>query len=84
MATLQQADLDALTAEIQRDNQTGTLVGMLKTDLAAAVSAADTWASSNAASFNSALPVTARNNLTTTQKALLLMYVVQMRFVKGV
>jgi hypothetical protein len=50
----------------------------------AAVNAADAWVDSNAASFNAALPVAARNGLTSSQKARLLMFVVSQRFLAGV
>ena len=50
-----------------------------KADLQAAVTASDAWVDSNSASFNSALPVAARNNLTTSQKSLLLVAVILMR-----
>lgn len=54
--------------------------GMTKTDLRAAVDAADSWADSNAASFNSALPATFRTNANNSQKALLLALVVLARY----
>lgn len=54
--------------------------GLTKTDLQAAVNAADDWADANAASFNSALPTTFRNNATSAQKALLLAVVVLARY----
>jgi hypothetical protein len=69
-----QSDLSA-----QRE-QFGSLT---KADIRAAVDAADTWASTNAAAFNTALPVAARNGLTAPQKALLLSMVVQRRWVTG-
>ena len=46
----------------------------------AAVDAADDWANSNAASFNTALPTAFKNNATAGQKALLLAVVVLARF----
>lgn len=55
-------------------------VAITKTDLRAAVDAADAWADSNAASFNAALPAAARNGLTAKQKAAILMYVVARRW----
>lgn len=55
-------------------------VGVNKTDLRAAVDAADTWVDNNAASYNSALPTTFRTNATQNQKSLLLVAVVLMRF----
>lgn len=53
---------------------------IVKSDLLAAVQAADSWADTNAASYNTALPVAARNNLTANQKALLLAVVVLARY----
>lgn len=48
------------------------LVGCTKADLQAAVNAADDWADTNAASYNSALPAAFRTNATVAQKAFLL------------
>lgn len=56
------------------------VAGITKTDLQAAVNAADDWAGANAASYNSALPATFRNNATTAQKAVLLAVVVLARY----
>ncbi len=53
---------------------------LTKDDIEAAVNATDDWADSNAASFNSALPVTFRNNATNGQKSLLLAVVILMRY----
>ncbi len=50
-----------------------------KTDLRAAVDAADTWIDSNASSFNTALPVAFRTNASLAQKTLLLCYVAMRR-----
>lgn len=61
-------------------NRLETIAGITKTDLQAAVTAADDWADANAASFNSALPATFRNNATSGQKALLLAVVVLARY----
>lgn len=44
---------------------------LTKSDLQAAVNATDDWIDQAAASFNTALPTTARNQLTATQKTLL-------------
>lgn len=57
--------------------------GITKADLQAAVNAADSWANSNASVYNLALPTAARNNLTSAQKARLLMYVVRKRWLSG-
>ena len=65
-------------ADLMRRGETyGTL---LKPDLRAAVDAVDVWIDDNTASYNSALPLPARTELTAKQKALLLMAVVQRRF----
>lgn len=83
MAVLSDQDRADTAAEGMRDNRLGTLTNMLKTDWRAAVDAADTWLNSNATSFNNALPVTARTNMTSTQKALLLMFVISKRYLSG-
>ncbi|HLE04992.1 MAG TPA: hypothetical protein VI729_10340 [Anaerolineales bacterium] len=51
-----------------------------KVNLRAAINATDAWIDSNAASFNAALPLPARTQLTVAQKALMLAAVVLMRF----
>jgi hypothetical protein len=56
---------------------------LIKSDLRAALNAADGWVEDNKASFNSALPSAAQSGLTASQKAELLMYVVQKRFNVG-
>jgi hypothetical protein len=56
---------------------------VVKADLQAAVAAVDDWVVANAASFNTALPLAARNGLTAAQKARLLMYVVKRRYETG-
>ena len=63
-----------------RPRQGETLAALTKADLQAAVDAADDWANSNAASFNTALPSAFKNNATAGQKALLLAVVVLARF----
>jgi hypothetical protein len=81
MAVLPDADRVALWAEFMRDQSASrTPMGLTKADLRAAVDAADAWADSNAASFNTALPQPARNALTAKQKALLLMVVIRRRW----
>lgn len=44
-------------------------------DMAAAVAAVDTWATSNAAAYNTALPDPFKSTATQAQKALILAYV---------
>jgi len=51
----------------------------LSADLLAAVAATDNWIDSNAASYNSALPITFRNNATLVQKTMLFCVVALMR-----
>jgi hypothetical protein len=55
-----------------------------KSDLQAAVNAADTWIENNQSNYNTALPDAARNNLTATQKTLMFCCVALMRVDPGV
>lgn len=64
-------------AEIMRKAEE---IGIVKTDLRAAVNDADQWASDNAASYNAALPLPARTSLTTSQKAFILVKVLERRY----
>lgn len=82
MAVLSDADRLRIRNGLMRywSNLQETVAGITKTDLKAAVDAADSWVDSNAASYNSALPATFRNNATTGQKSLLLVGVVLLRF----
>lgn len=81
MAVLSVADRQAISAKIMRDGSSvQDTYALLKTDLRAAVDAADAWVDANAASYNSALPLTARGALTVRQKALLLAYVILRRY----
>lgn len=52
---------------------------LLKADIQAAVNAADTWASVNAAAFNTALPLAFRTAAAADQKSRLLELVIVMR-----
>ena len=54
--------------------------GLTKDALRAAVDAADDWVDANAAAFSAALPQPARGVLTASEKAALLMFVVQKRY----
>ena len=54
--------------------------GLSKADLDAAITATDNWIDTNAAAFNTALPVAARTTLTVAQKAELFMRVALKRF----
>ncbi len=78
MAVLADGERFGTWAELMRREEAyGTL---LKPDLRAAVDAADDWVEANSASFNTAIPLPARSELTARQKALLLMAVVNRRF----
>jgi hypothetical protein len=85
MAVLGSSDRIGIGAALQSDaSQAREAFGaVVKADIQAAVAAADDWAVANAASFNSALPLAARNGLTAAQKARLLMYVIRRRYETG-
>lgn len=53
--------------------------GITKADVRAAVDAADDWADTNQTSFNNALPAAFKTAASTTQKTVLLMYVLMRR-----
>jgi hypothetical protein len=83
MPVLDEASRAALWAEFMRDD-TGSFGSVTKADLRAAVDALDTFLNTNAAAVNNAIPQPARSELTTRQKAMLLMYVISRRFKMGV
>lgn len=76
----------ALTAQQSREAAIAVvkaepgLETMSKTDLVAAVVAADAWATTNAASYTAALPLPFRTTSTAAQKAALLSYVALRRW----
>jgi hypothetical protein len=81
MAALPNQDrVDLWKAFMQNESAEHNTLSLIKTELRAAVDAADAWADANAASFNSAIPLPARSALTTQQKALLLMFVIRRRW----
>lgn len=82
MAVMTDPNRAACWADFMR-SETGTFGAMTKADLRAAIDAADQWCSDNAASFNLALPLTARTVLTATQKARLLAAVILKRYSTG-
>ena len=86
MALLTDGDRFDIWAEFMRDRSAAhdPFGALTKVDLRAAVNAIDQWVSDNAASFNTAIPQPARAQLTTSQKALLLRFVVAKRFDSGV
>lgn len=83
MAVLSDADRATVWGDLMRLSSVGVLA-LTKADLRAAVNAADTWVSDNAAAYNTALPQPARGALTAPQKALLLQVVVERRYAAGV
>jgi hypothetical protein len=81
VAVLPDADRFDLWAAFMREaSDERTPIALTKPQLRAAVDAADAWVDDNAASYNSALPAAARNNLTAKQKAQLLMHVMRRRY----
>lgn len=81
MAVLTAAERQAPWAELMRDlSGRGEAVAVTKSDLRAALDAADDWAEANAASFNAAIPQPARAQLTARQKAMLLAWVITRRW----
>lgn len=85
MAVLSSPDRIDVGARFQSDASSNreTFGTLVKADIQAAVNAVDDWVVANAAAFNSAIPVAARNGLTAAQKAHLLMYVVEKRYATG-
>jgi hypothetical protein len=81
MATMVEQDRAGCWSEFMREDG----VSITKADLRAAVNALDDWFDANASTtLNNALPVAARNGLTTTQKARLLRAVIARRYLAGV
>lgn len=80
MAVLGNADRVDVWTRWMRENF-GVIGGSIsKTDIRAAVDAADDWANTNAAAYNLALPLISRTNLTSLQKAAILEFVIRRRF----
>jgi hypothetical protein len=82
MATLPEQDRLRIWRGLMRywSSLRETISGITKADLKAAVDAADQWIDDNAASYNNTLPQPFRGNATQSQKSLLLVAVVLMRF----
>lgn len=84
MAVLSDAERIAVHAEVMRRlSEQRDTVSITKADLRAAINALDDFFNSNATAINNAIPQPARNNLTVSQKALLLMYVIDRRYGAG-
>lgn len=75
-----QAAFEEFQTELSRDRDA---CAVTKADLRAAVDALDAFLDTNAAAINQALPLAARQGLTTAQKARLLIYVVRRRWIAG-
>jgi hypothetical protein len=65
-------------AQVMR-NWPGSLTGVTKSELRAAIDATDQWIDDNQASFNTALPQPFRGAATTPQKTFLFCYVAMRR-----
>ena len=78
MAVLPDLDRDRVVRFFMRRSTT-SLGAVTKADLRAAVDATDAWIDTNAASFNSALPVAFRTGATLVQKTALFCYVAMRR-----
>lgn len=84
MAVLSNADRAELAADIMRAlSANREPAPFLKAAIRAAVDAADDWANSNAAAYNTALPATFRTNATADQKSRLLEAVITKRKQRG-
>lgn len=81
MATLSLQDRFDVWADLMRQNL-GT-ISITKPQLRAAVDALDDFMDQNATALNNALPVTARTNLTTPQKAAVLSAVIAKRYLRA-
>jgi hypothetical protein len=82
MATLSTVDIDRIKRGLSRywsnlREQTGAFT---KTQFTAAIVAADAWVDANSVSYNNTLPTPFRTVATTSQKSLLLVAVILMRF----
>ena len=86
MAVLSDTDRVDVNAKYQRDASAvrDAFANVVKADLQAAVNALDTFLSNNATAINNAIPLPARTALTTQQKAKLLMYVIEKRYLSGI
>jgi hypothetical protein len=83
MAVLSDQDRFDLWADYMRDREVGACGTLTKADLRAAVNALDDYLNTNAVVINTAIPQPARGALTAPQKALLLVYVIRQRYLKG-
>lgn len=83
MAVLPDVDRVEIWAELMREySRDGETIGILKPELRAAVNAVDQWLEDNAVSANEALPEPAKTVLTKQQKALIMLHVIQKRYLE--
>lgn len=85
MAALSTSDRVGVGAQFQSDAslRRDPFGAVAKADVQAAIAAADDWVEANKVSYNAALPLPARTQLSTAQKAQVLLYVVRRRFETG-
>jgi hypothetical protein len=85
MAVLPDADRIEIWREMMSDlSSRREATPFLKDELKAAVDAVDQWVSDNQASYNAALPEPFKSAASAAQKALLMQYVVERRYLTGV
>jgi hypothetical protein len=77
-------DREAIWSSFMSTPDVGEVFSYLKEDLRAAVNAVDDWIDANQASYNSALPDPFKSVATKQQKARLLKWVVNRRYITGV
>ncbi len=82
MATLSSTDIDRIKRGLSRwwSNLREQHGAFTRTDLRAAIVAADAWVDANTTTYNLALPAIFRGAATVSQKSLLLVAVILMRF----
>lgn len=83
MAVMGENDRAEGTAEYMQMIPPGVAHSNLKAQMRAAFDAADSWADTNAASYNSALPTAFRNAAPAAEKARLLVAVLNRRYHLG-
>lgn len=84
MAVLSESARRDVWADLMRRfSSDGSTIGVSKADLRAAVDAIDNYLNTNATAINNTIPQPARGALTTQQKAILLMFVTQRRYLDG-
>lgn len=83
MAVMTSPQRAVCAGKFQQSYTNGENIAVVKADVRAALDAVDQWVSDNQASFNTALPTAFKNNATAAQKARLLQFVVDERFILG-